>query len=346
MDSRKRNILVVVILFSSMMTSTLSFWVYSVIKSPNILVDEENRYIYIEPNTSFNALRDTLTNQGVVNDLMSFAFISKLMKYQENVKPGRYLLEKNMSNVDAVRYLRSGKQSAINIQFSNARYISDLAVNLTSGIIADSTKLLELLSQDSTAKHYGFSKESFLTMFIPNTYQFFWLTDEKAVLDRMKLEYDSFWDKKRQDRLQLLGLSKEEVSTLASIVDAETAKSDEKPRVAGVYINRLKKGMRLQADPTLIYGIGDFTIKRVLDEHKLVNSPYNTYKYAGLPPGPIRLPSISGIDAVLNYEKHSYLYFCAKEDFSGYHNFAKTLTQHNRFADRYRRALNNKNIYK
>jgi len=346
MDSRKRNILVIVILFSSMMTSTLSFYIYSIIKSPNILVDEPDRYIYIQENTSFNALRDTLVKQGVVNDLMSFAFLSKFMKYQDNVKPGRYLMKKNMSNLNAIRLLRSGAQEPINVRFSNARHITDIAADLTNGIEADSVTMLNLLSNDSLPSNYGFEKKTFISMFLPNTYQFFWLTDEEQVLDRMKREYDAFWNEERLQKAETIGLRKNEVSTLASIVDAETAMSDEKPKVAGVYINRLRKRMKLQADPTLIFGIGDFSIKRVLDKHKEVDSPYNTYKYYGLPPGPIRLPSISGIDAVLNFKSHDYLYFCAKEDFSGYHNFEKTYTAHLRNAEKYYAALNKKKIYK
>ena len=346
MNDKKRKILVIVILFSSMMTSTLSFYVYSIIKSPNILVDKNDRYIYIEPNTSFNTLRDSLVKQHVVNDLMSFAFLSKFMKYQEHVKPGRYLMKKNMNNIDAIRLLRSGVQDPINVRFSNARFVSDLATKLTTGISADSSKMLELLSNDSLPDRFGFTKENFISMFLPNTYQILWLTDEEKVLSRMKKEYDSFWDSKRLEKAKAIGLTPLEVSTLASIVDAETAMSDEKPKVAGVYINRLRKRMKLQADPTLIFGMGDFTIKRVLDKHKEIDSPYNTYRHYGLPPGPIRLPSISGIDAVLNFVDHDYIYFCAQEDFSGYHNFEKTYSAHLRNAGKYYTALNKKKIYR
>jgi UPF0755 protein len=177
-------------------------------------------------------------------------------------------------------------------------------------------------------------------MFLPNTYNFLWNTDPVQFLDRMKKEYDAFWNDNRLQRLKAIGLDRFEVVTLASIVQEETFKSDEMPRVAGAYMNRLKKGIKLQADPTVIYALGDYTIKRVLHRHLTVNSPYNTYKYAGLPPGPIRIPSIQAIDACLNFEKHEYLYFCAKEDFSGYHNFARTYGEHLVNARKYQRELN------
>ncbi|MCH2046679.1 MAG: endolytic transglycosylase MltG [Saprospiraceae bacterium] len=346
MDLKKRKILALLILVSSILFSTASFYIYSIIKAPNILVDQDDATIYIYPGTSFKSLRDSLFRVNIVHELVPFAFVSKVMKYQENVKPGKYKLKKNMSNVEAIRLLRSGAQEVVNVRFSHGRYVEDILGELTEDVLADSTKLSALVNNDNVVKGYGFLPETFISMFIPNTYQMYWLTDEVQILDRIKYEYDQFWNEERIRKLKDLGMSKVEVSTLASIVDSETAMSDEKPKVAGLYVNRLKQGYKLQADPTLVFAHGDFTIKRVLDKHKEIDSPYNTYKHYGLPPGPIRLPSISGIDAVLNYEKHDYLYFCAKEDFSGYHNFAKTYTQHLMYAEKYHRALNRNKIYK
>lgn len=191
----------------------------------------------------------------------------------------------------------------------------------------------------------GFTPESWLGIFLPNTYHFLWNTDANQFIDRIKSEYERYWSGNRDSRREALGLTRNEIMSMAAIVQSETFKVDEMPRVAGVYKNRLKKGMKLQADPTVIYALGDPGIRRVLKKHLRVDSPYNTYKYAGLPPGPIRIPSIQAIDACLNSENHKYLYFCAKEDFSGYHSFASGYTEHLRNARRYQRALNKRNIY-
>ena len=204
----------------------------------------------------------------------------------------------------------------------------------------------EIIKNDSIQKALGFDNQNLIGMFIPNTYQLFWNTKPSELLSRMKSEYDKFWTDERMRKAEDLGMTKQEIITLASIVQSETAKSDEKARVAGVYINRLQKGIPLQADPTLIFAAQDFSIKRVLNIHKSIDSPYNTYKYKGLPPGPIRMSATSSIDAVLNYETHKYIYFCAKEDFSGYHNFATNLVAHERNATKYRRALNKAGLYK
>jgi UPF0755 protein len=184
-------------------------------------------------------------------------------------------------------------------------------------------------------------------MFIPNTYEVYWDITSTQLMERMHQEYLKFWDDQKKEKAKVLGLSPKEVSVLASIVHAESQQhADELPRIAGLYLNRLERNMALQADPTLVYAIGDFTIKRVLNEHKEIDSPYNTYMYTGLPPGPIRSPSIAAIMGVLDHEDHNYLYMCAKEDFSGYHNFASTLAQHNRNARLYQNALNRAKLYR
>ena len=212
--------------------------------------------------------------------------------------------------------------------------------------MADSIEILDLFSDENMILEFGFNTETFRAMFIPNTYEFYWTTSADEFAKRMKTEYDRFWDKSRKAKAEEIGLSPEEVIILASIVQSETIKKDELETVAGLYINRLKKDIRLQADPTIKYAVGDYSLKRVLTKHLEIDSPYNTYKNVGLPPGPIAFPEITTIDAVLNYEKHKYLYMCAKEDFSGYHNFAQTLSQHNRNAAKYRKALDKKRIYK
>jgi UPF0755 protein len=216
-----------------------------------------------------------------------------------------------------------------------------LAGRIGDQIEADSSSIVAYLTDVTNLSHLGFNAKTIPALFLPNTYEFYWNTDAEKFVEKMKGEYDKYWNEERRNKARAIGLSPVQVSILASIVDKETNKTDEMPRIAGVYLNRLRSGWLLQADPTLVFAVGDFEMKRVLNIHKEVESPYNTYKYTGLPPGPICIPSLQSINAVLNAEKHKYYYFCAKEDFSGYHNFAKTLTEHNRNAARYQRALNN-----
>lgn len=306
------------------------FTAYQYVFTPNILVEKEDTHIYITEKTDFQKLLKYTVEQGIVIDPISFGVLAKMMDYQENIKPGKYLLKKNMTNIEAIRLLRSGAQDPVMLQFSQARLPENVAGKLTEEIIADSATLSQMIKSQEVAEAYGFDTNTFISMFIPNTYQVWWTYDEKELLDRMKTEYDRFWNEERKAKAEKLGLSQKEVSTLASIVQAETYQQTEKPMVAGLYLNRLRQGIPLQADPTLIFSSRDFTIKQVLNIHKEVDSPYNTYKYAGLPPGPINLPAISSIDAVLNPVDHEFIFMCAKGDCSGFHNFAKTNAQHNR----------------
>ena len=233
-------------------------------------------------------------------------------------------------------------------EFSNEE-LSNLLINKLKELKAEKAQtqqLNERLMDSTWIAKYGFNNENIISMFIPNTYEVYWDIGSEELLDRMYREYQNFWDEQRLSKAEGIGLSAQEVSVLASIVNAESQKSDEFARIAGVYVNRLNRGMALQADPTLVFALGDFTIKRVLNEHKQIESPYNTYMYAGLPPGPIRAPSIAAVNAVLDYEAHNYLYFCAREDFSGYHNFATNLTQHLRNARIYQNALNKAKLYR
>ena len=251
-----------------------------------------------------------------------------------------------MNTNQIVNMLRSGRQDPVDVTFNNVRFKEDLAEKVSKYIWADSVSILNLFSDEKLITGFGFTTETFRTMFIPNTYEFYWTTSAEEFAQRMKIEYDKFWTETRKAKAKKIELSPEEVIILASIVQSETVKPDEMKRIAGLYLNRLKRGILLQADPTIKYAVGDYSIKRVLNKHLEIDSPYNTYKYAGLPPGPIMFPEVSAIDAVLNYETHNYIYMCAKEDFSGYHNFAKTLSQHNRNAAKYRAALNKKRIWK
>ncbi len=307
---------------------------------------KSNYILYIPKDATFAQVTDSLTIHNILISEKAFNWVSKKKNYREAIKPGRYLLKKGMNTNQIVNVLRSGIQEPVNLTFSNVRFKEDLAGKVSKYIWADSLSILNLFSNDKLIVEYGFTPETFRTMFIPNTYQFYWTTSAKEFAQRMKKEYDKFWTEKRKEKAKQIGLSPQEVIILASIVESETVKPDEMKRIAGLYLNRLKRGILLQADPTVKYAVGDYSIKRVLNKHLEIDSPYNTYKYAGLPPGPIMFPEISAIDAVLNYEKHSYIYMCAKEDFSGYHNFAKTLAQHNRNAAKYRAALNKNKIWK
>jgi UPF0755 protein len=266
------------------------------------------------------------------------------MNYPDHVKAGKYAITPKTTYLEAVRMLRSGHQTPVKLTFNNIRLKKDFAERIGNQLIFDSEDLVDRLNDPDIAASFGLDTTTILTLFIPNTYEIYWNTPVDKFLERMKKEYDRFWTKERLAKTEEMHLSPTEVSILASIVEEETAAKQEYPVVAGLYMNRLKKGMLLQADPTVKFAVGDVTLRRILNAHLQVESPYNTYKNQGLPPGPIRIPSINGIDGVLNYRNHSYIYMCAKEDFSGTHNFAVTLDEHNRNAQKYREALNRNHI--
>jgi UPF0755 protein len=343
---RKKNLLAIFLVVFTMMLSSFSFYAYQVVYTPNILVDKPDQLFNIPRGTTFKNLQNRLDREYIVNDLVSFSLLAKLKDYDTQIKPGMYQLTEDMSNMEAINLLRSGKQTPVKLTFSNARLLTQLPTKLTYNLDIDSAEIASILLADTTASYYGFNDQTFISMFIPNTYEVYWTSTPKSILDRMKLEYDRYWTDERKQKAKDLNMTQVQVSTLASIVQGETNKMDEAPAIAGVYVNRLKRRMPLQADPTLVFAIGDFSIRRILNKDKEFDSPYNTYKYYGLPPGPINMPSIPALDAVLNYEDHSYLYFCAKEDFSGYHTFAKTYSQHNINARRFQQALNAERIYR
>ena len=343
---KNKNFLAVGLIIGSMLVSSFSFYFWQVVYTPNILIDKEDLVFNIPTGANFKYVQNSLYDLGIVNDLVSFSFLSKLKRYDQSIKPGSYLLQADMSNRDAINMLRSGDQVPIKLTYSNARSLEVLAAKIASYLEFDSATMISNLSNSDVASSYGFTKETFMCMFLPNTYEVYITDRPVVVLDRIYSAYKIFWNPERMAKAAALNLTPEEVIVLASIVDAETNQMDEAPTVAGVYINRLTKNIKLQADPTLIFAMGDYTIKRVLYEHMQVDSPYNTYKYAGLPPGPINLPSIAAIEAVLNYAKSDYLYFCANPDFTGNHIFARTLSQHNKNARLLHLALNKKKIYK
>lgn len=342
---KKHKILIIGLIITTVLLVSFSFYAYQMVMTPNVLVDQRERVLLIPSGSDFKDVQDMLYEGEYVNDILSFSVLSKLMKYDQYVKPGRYILSPDMSNLEAIRYLRSGKQEPVDVTFNNIRLKPELAEKITSNLEADADEFLALIEDSAVVSRYGFTTENIMTMFLPNTYEMYWTTDAQELLDRMHQEYERFWNEERQAKAAQLEMSPIEVGVLASIVDAETNKADEAPTVAGLYLNRLQRNIALQADPTLVFAAGDFTIRRVLDKHKEIDSPYNTYKYTGLPPGPIRTPSIVAVESVLNYEDHNYLYMCAREDFSGYHNFATNLKAHMVNARRYQRALSKAGIY-
>lgn len=305
---------------------------------------QESTRIYIPQGATYNDVVDTLTAHNCIEDIASFNSISNIRKYTRYVKPGSYVIKPGITQLDLVHKLRSGNQDPIRITINKHRTTEHLCQFLSGKLEIGYETLHEALTNDSICALYGYTPTTVIGMFPRNTYEIYWNITLEDLLKRFQKETERFWTPLRNASAKQMGLSHSEVITLASVIDEETNKDDEKCNIASVYLNRLKRGMPLQADPTVKFAIGDFGIRRILNKHLAVDSPYNTYKYAGLPPGPICIPSASSIDAVLQNPKTTYLYFCAKEDFSGYHNFASSLREHNRNAARYHEALNRNKI--
>ena len=325
--------------------SLLTLFLWMIVLRQNVRADEPVR-IYVPTGSDFNALTDTIESTGVLRSRGSFVLTSRLKSFGRSVKPGSYILNPGMSNNAMVNMLRSGQQSPVNVTFNNIRTLEELAGRIGGQIEADSADISAFFADETNYMDDGFDRRTLISVFIPDTYQLYWSVDARGFYRRMLKEYRDYWTAERKALAEEKGLTPVEVSVLASIVDEEVSKADEKPRIAGVYLNRLRVGMPLQADPTVKFAVNDFSLRRVLNRHLEVDSPYNTYKYAGLPPGPIRCPSRSGLESVLNPEKHEYLFFVAKFDGSGYHHFSRTLAEHNRYAASYRSELNRRRIYR
>ncbi len=302
-------------------------------------------YLYIPTGSNLDDVVAIIKAQHILNNTESFKWVASKMNFK-NIKPGKYKITKGLSNIELVRLLRSGKQEPIKLTFQNIRLKTDFAGYIGKNFEIDSLAFLNMLDSIDLVRQYGFDEETIFCMFIPNTYELYWNTSKEKFFERMQKEYVKFWNTERLAQAKAIGLSPVQVSILASIVDQEALLNREMVRIAGVYMNRLNRGIKLEADPTVIFANGDFTVKRVLYKLLQKDSPYNTYKYSGLPPGPICMPSVAAIDAVLNFEKHNYIYFCAKEDFSGLHNFASNVTEHQMNARKFQQALNNRGIKK
>lgn len=317
---------------------------YHELFTSNIKTKNDYDYLYIPTGADYKTVVQLLKqNQFILNEA-TFDWTSDMFGYKNKVKAGKYRITKDMSNQALVRLLMSGKQEIVHLTFNNIRLEKEFAGFIGKNLECDSADLMNLLQDRDFLAEYGFDSDNVYTMFIPNTYDIFWNINSENFFKRMNKEYKKFWNESRMSKAKALALSPSEISILASIVDQETMRDKEMPVIAGVYLNRLKLGRPLQADPTVVFANGDFSIKRVAGEMLSLESPYNTYKYKGLPPGPISMPTIKAIDAVLNHQAHDYLYFCAKDDFTGYHTFAKTFEEHKENARRFQQALNRKNI--
>lgn len=344
-----KKILLAIVFIGLIVASYFAYYVYKAMMDANTAFNNEVAYIYVPTNATYQDVREQL--EPLLKDIKTFDALAKQKKYNTNVKAGRFAIKKGMNNNDIINSIRS-KNLPINLSFNNQETLEKLAGRVASQIEADSISLLKAMKDSSYLAENNFSNATALGMYLPNSYEFFWNTSAEQFRERMFNEYNRFWNDARNEKAKAIGLTRDKVIALASIVYEESKQASEQPRIAGVYMNRIKIGMPLQADPTLkfaAYQLPQYkntVIKRVLNVHKEIASPYNTYKNLGLPPGLIAMPDISAIDAVLNYEKHQYLYFCADAKRLGFHKFAKTLSQHNANAREYQQYLSSQGINK
>jgi UPF0755 protein len=334
------------ILVFSLVSAMFSYYVWQVFKTPNFRVEANHPFeLFIPEKSTYESVLDTLKKHDLVRDPLSFRFLAKVLNYPAKIRPGRYVIHSEMGNWELVRKLRNGRQDAYKVVINNFRLKEDIAGRISHQTDYDSAAIYAILDSTEIMQKWGFTAETSPALFVPNTYEVNWTTSFPDFLGKMHHAYEKFWTAKRKAEAEKLGLSPIQVSVLASIVYGETKKADEQARVAGVYWNRLQAKMPLQADPTVVFAWKDFSIKRVTSKYTALNSPYNTYKNVGLPPGPISIVPSDVIDRVLHLEHHQYIYFCAKEDFSGYHSFAVTYAEHMQNAANYQKALDQNKIH-
>jgi len=346
------KIVACVVLVALLVGGFVAYKMYGRIYEPNIFLrgdkdsDSLFEYLFIPTGSNMDSVIAIAARNFDVRDTASLRQVMELKNYKKKTRAGRYLIKNGMSNSEFVNLLRSGEQAQMKVVLNFFRTSDEVARAVSEILEMSYGDFVLMLNDDEFLAKQGVNRETVVSLFIPNTYYFNWNTSAEGFIERMKAESDKFWNEDRLAKASALGLSSKEVVTLASIVERECRFSDEQPRVAGVYLNRLKKNMLLQADPTVVYACGNFDVRRVLKAHTEIDSPYNTYKYKGLPPGPICTPSGQTIDNVLNAEKHKYLFFCAKADFSGYHAFASTNAEHMDNARKFQKALNERKIYR
>ena len=311
--------------------------------------NNKKEILFLKTSINRKEVLELILKRGIYSDTSSLKGFMDVKNYQSNnVVGGKYVIPSKISLNKLVNILRSGNgMSFINVTFNNVRNLNQLASKVSKQIEADSTELIRFFNDEDIQSKYGFNQYTFISLFLPDTYEFKWNTSAEFFVERMAKEYKSFWaDEDRQEAKRALGFSQSDVTTLASIVKAEQSKLKvEQPIIAGLYINRIRQGIALESDPTLVYANNDFTLKRVYNKHKKIDSPYNTYKYKGLPPGPINIPEKHVIDAVLNYHHNNYIFMCAKPGYTGEHNFTKTYNQHKKNAREYQQWLNQEKIH-
>lgn len=331
------------ILVFGLISGTIAYGKYKKIMSPNVPNTLETNIAIIPTHSSFSDVIEILYKNKQIIDTVSFREVAELMNYKKIImRPGRFKITPSWSNRSLIGHLRAGGQEPIKLVFNHGWLLEDVAAKVSQFIEADSTELINLFLDEEFIHEYGFTTETLMSLFIPNTYELYWNTDGKSFFERMIKEHKRFWNSKnRRSKADILGLTPQEVYTLASIVEREISINEEKKRVAGLYLNRIKTGMKLDADPTAKFATRDFKATRILYKHTRFDSPYNTYLNSGLPPGPISMASITSLDAVLDAEKHNYYYMCVEPDNPGYHVFAESLSEHNKNARRYHRWLDN-----
>ncbi len=346
MAVKKKTLFIVAGVLFAVITIVMLFGysTYRKIVMPNV-ASEEAVSIYVKTDDNLESILAQTAAAGIFKNQDSFEWWATRQHMGNHLSAGRYLIEPGMSNREVVNLIMSGRQTPVNVTFNNIRTKTDFAKRIGEQLMADSLDFMQLFDSTAYLEKLGVNKDNFMTLFIPNTYELYWNTSAEGFITRMIKEHDRFWTAARKTKADNIGLTPQQVYILASIVYSENEKAaDEAPRIAGVYMNRINKGMKLEADPTVKFAIGNFAIKRILFADLEIESPYNTYKYTGLPPGPIHMPPIAYIDAVLNYEHHNYIFMCASGDGSGYHLFAKTLAEHNRNRDIYIATLNKQGI--
>ena len=306
----------------------------------------DTAYLYIDRDDTIDSIYYKVEKAGNPKIFIGFRWMVAYREYDRHIRTGRYAIRPGENVYHVLSRLRWGYQEPMNLVVGSVRHLDRLARHVGRQLMTDSADIARLLADSTRIAALGYDRQTLPALFIPNTYEVYWDISAEEFLQRMEKEYERFWNKDRRDKAQALGMTPVEVATLASIVEEETNDSQEKPIVAGLYINRLHRGMALQADPTVRFAVGDFERQRVTHADLSINSPYNTYLHTGLPPGPIRIATPEGLDAVLNYAHHNYLYMCAKEDFSGRHNFASNYSEHLRNARRYQQALNKRKIFR
>ena len=322
------------------------WFVYQNLFKNNVQLNGKNSdFLYVRSHFTYDDLINEIKEQGIIANINSFNWLARRMKLDKEFKPGRYRITSKMNNRQIINLLKSGKQELVTLNFNYTDRTNEQLIEKISDKLEISKNELEVFFDDEEKlKELGFTKENIRALFLPNKYELKWNTQLDEFIDLVKKEYDFFWTEERRNKAKKLNYSEPEVITLASIVQCESNLKSEQIKIAGVYLNRIKKNMELQADPTLIFATGNFNTRRVLNADKKVDSPYNTYKNKGLPPGPICLPFKQAIDAVLNHEKHSYIFFCAKPELNGYSNFSTTYAEHKKYADLYQREMNRRGI--